>query len=71
MTREQKIMRARGLRKLGWTARQIADELGANESTVRNWYLGGECKVCGAPVDGSNGQKSDHCSDCAPDANRT
>jgi hypothetical protein len=67
MTREEKIREARRLRALGWTAPAIGRELGASDSTIRNWYLGGACVDCGAPVDGSNRDKSLVCSTCAPD----
>lgn len=50
MTRHEKIREARRLRDLGWTAPAIGQELGVNESTVRNWYLGGECEDCGVPI---------------------
>jgi hypothetical protein len=66
LSREQKIEKARELRALGWTAKKIAEFLGANESTVRNWYLGGNCEDCGAAVDGGDGSKSSsRCPACA------
>lgn len=66
LSREGKIREARRLRAQGWSARKIADFLGANESTVRNWYLGGDCAKCGAPTDGSRSAgKSRHCPSCA------
>lgn len=69
MTREEKINEARRLRSQGLTARQIAEHLGANESTVRNWYLGQTCR-CGAPLDGSKGVKSTECIACMNEATR-
>ena len=57
MTREQKIVEVKRLRAEGLSNREIAERVGANESTVRNWYLGGECR-CGAPLDGSRGTRS-------------
>jgi len=53
VTRQEKIAKARELRGQGLTAKQIADRLDANESTVRNWYLGGVCD-CGALIEGSS-----------------
>lgn len=64
MTREQKIAKARELRGQGLTAREIAERIGAYESTVRNWYLGGTC-ACGAPIDGSSRVKAPRrCAEC-------
>jgi Homing endonuclease associated repeat len=68
VTREQKIAKARELRAEGKTAGQIAIVVGAPASTVRNWYLGGNCEACGKPVDGSRAIKSSHCAECAPRA---
>jgi hypothetical protein len=66
LSREQKIAKARELRAAGWTAKKIAEALEANESTVRNWYLGGNCEDCGAPVDGGDGSRSStRCPSCA------
>jgi Homing endonuclease associated repeat len=65
ISRERKIREARRLRGEGWTAREIASFLGANESTVRNWYLGGECPDCGTPVDRSSPDRDGHrCEAC-------
>lgn len=64
MTREEKILEARRLRDGGWTAPAIGQELGVNESTIRNWYLGGACVDCDALIEGSNGVKSERCSPC-------
>jgi hypothetical protein len=50
VTREEKIREARRLRALGWTAPAIGAELGVSDSTIRNWYLGGDCEDCGAPI---------------------
>lgn len=66
MTRDQKIAEARKLRGQGHKAREIAEILDAPESTVRNWYLGGDCTDCGAHVDGSGGgNSSERCVQCA------
>jgi len=50
VTREEKIREARRLKDAGWSAPEIGHELGVNESTVRNWYLGGDCVDCGGPT---------------------
>lgn len=65
MTREEKIEWARELRTEGLTAPEIAERIGAPESTVRNWYLGGTC-ACGGPIDGSSkqAQKAPECANC-------
>jgi hypothetical protein len=62
--REEKIAKARELRAKGLKAREIAERLDANESTVRNWYLGGTCR-CGTPLDGSSpGKSTGRCRTC-------
>ena len=58
LSREEKIAKARELRAEGRTSGQIALALGSPASTVRNWYLGGNCEVCGAALDGSRGSNS-------------
>jgi Homing endonuclease associated repeat/Homeodomain-like domain len=70
LTREEKIREARRLRAEGWAARKIAAFLGINESTVRNWYLGGDCSECGAPIDGGSPgvRRTDKCARCFPAA---
>ncbi|HEX5591994.1 MAG TPA: hypothetical protein VFX35_01455 [Solirubrobacterales bacterium] len=66
MTREEKIAKARELRAQGKRAREIAEAVDAPESTVRNWYLGGNCEGCGKPVDGGAGDASSkRCASCA------
>lgn len=46
MTRDEKVLEARRLRNdEGLAAREIAEVLGASESTIRNWYLGGTCDI--------------------------
>lgn len=69
MTREQKIRKARELRSKGWTNREIAVAVEANESTVRHWYLGSDCSKCGAPVDGSSAKKDRVCARCLASRN--
>lgn len=64
MTREQKIVKAKELRGKGWKASRIAEVVDAPESTVRNWYLGGECR-CGAPLDGGSPSRgTERCRSC-------
>jgi hypothetical protein len=66
LTREEKIREARRLRVTGLTAKQIGERLDVPASTIRNWYLGGDCSDCGKPIDGSSGsQSSKRCPDCA------
>lgn len=66
MTREEKIRTARELYAEGLTASQISARLGAPTSTIRNWYLGGDCKDCGAPINGGNpGRQKGWCRKCA------
>jgi hypothetical protein len=50
MTRTEKIREARRLRSLGWTSPAIGKQLNVSESTIRNWYLGGDCAKCGSPI---------------------
>ena len=58
------------LRAQGWTAVKIGRFLSVSPSTIRNWWLGGNCR-CGAPIDKSNGAKSSTaCVTCA-NADRT
>jgi hypothetical protein len=65
VTREEKIAKARELRGQGLTAPEIAEVVHAPASTVRNWYLGGNCIDCGVPVDGGRGAGSSRrCSPC-------
>lgn len=65
MTRAEKIHKVRALRADDWTAKQIGLRVGATESTVRNWYLGGDCSDCGAPLDGSSlVKRSRRCDPC-------
>lgn len=72
LSREQKIAKAREMRAEGKMAAEIALVVGAPESTVRNWYLGGNCEGCGAPIDGSSQRgRPRHCADCAPRAHAT
>lgn len=69
MTRDEKRAEARRLRTQGLTAREIAERIGANESTVRNWYLGRDCDDCGAPLDGGSGDASpNRCFACSQQA---
>lgn len=64
MTREEKIREARRLRAERWTAAAIGRELAVPASTVRNWYLGGDCQECGAPVEGSSSRRAQFCVPC-------
>lgn len=64
MTRDQKILAARQLRVSGWSSPDISRRLGVPASTIRNWCLGRDCVDCHAPIDGSNGKKSERCSPC-------
>jgi hypothetical protein len=68
LTREEKIREARRLRACSWTAPQIGTFLSVPASTIRNWYLGGDCADCGVPIDGSDGDKAVRCSPCAAKA---
>jgi hypothetical protein len=61
MTREEKILEARRLHQVGWTSPEIGRELGVSDSTIRNWYLGGVCEVCGIPTEGSKGHPAPRC----------
>lgn len=63
--REQKILEARRLRTLGWTAAAIGRELGVPESTLRNWYLGGTCVDCGTLIT-YDSPKYKHTKRCVP-----
>lgn len=63
MSRDEKILQARAMKAEGFTAVEIGERLGASDSTVRNWCLGGTCK-CGRPTDGSNAEKSSTCRTC-------
>jgi hypothetical protein len=82
MTRAERAVVAVALREDGYTAREIAEELGISRSYASSLYSDptgegerarkdryrGTCEECGAATDGSNGpgSASHLCSRCAP-----